>query len=204
MKFQANVPSAKYSPIIKRVAIFGSADITEHSQVYKDAFEAARALALEGKLIIDGGGPGVMYAATMGAKSVAGHTLAVTFYPQDAPNFEGRFHANVVEKEIKTKNYIERMFTLMDNADAFLIFKGGTGTLSEWATAWLMAHLYYGHHKPFVLYGEWWEQVVKTIQKYFFIGETEMKVFKIAKSANEVIEHFKVFEQEMWERGKNI
>jgi predicted Rossmann-fold nucleotide-binding protein len=45
---------------------------------------------------------------------------------------------NVVDQEIKTANYLERMAGLMDNADLFVFFRGGTGTLSEWATAWLL------------------------------------------------------------------
>ncbi|PWU23777.1 hypothetical protein C5B42_01990 [Candidatus Cerribacteria bacterium 'Amazon FNV 2010 28 9'] len=200
MQVQANVPAAKYSPYIKRVAIFGSADIKPDSELYKDAFEAAKLLAQEGKLIVDGGGPGVMQAATLGAKSVGGQTLAVTFNPVDATYYEGRFQGNVVDKEIKTKNYIERMFTLMDNADAFVIFRGGTGTLSEWATTWLLAHLYYGHHKPFVLYGGWWQDVVDVITKHFLIEGPEMKVFKIANTAQEMLYIFDEFEEEMKQR----
>ncbi len=197
MRVTSQVPSAKYSPYIKRVAIFGSADVSDHSKVFKDAFEASALLAKEGKLIVDGGGPGVMQAATMGAESVGGHTLAVTFYPTDAPNFEGKFKDNVVDKEIRTKNYIERMFTLMDNADAFVIFQGGTGTLSEWATAWLLAHLYYGNHKPFVLYGEFWKEVIEMIKKHFLLEGPELKVFKVANSAQEMLTCFNEFEVEM-------
>lgn len=201
MQFQSPVPAAKYSPHIKRVAVFGSADVLEESQEFKDAFEVSKLLAEDGKLIVDGGGPGVMQAATMGAKSVNGRTLAVTFYPDDAPNFEGRFHENMVDREIKTKTYIERMFTLMDNADAFVIFRGGTGTLSEWTTAWLLAHLYYGHHKPFVLYGEWWHEVVEMMKKHFLLGETELAVFKIADTYQEVLYCMDEFEQEMRARA---
>jgi uncharacterized protein (TIGR00725 family) len=197
MQIQSPVPSAKYSPYIKRVGIFGSADVKQDSRVFKDAFEVAKLLASEGKLIVDGGGPGVMQAATQGAESVGGNTLAVTFYPTDAPNFEGKFEGNIVDREIKTQNYIQRMFTLMDNADAFVIFRGGTGTLSEWATTWLLAHLYYGHHKPFVLYGEWWTDVVNVIEKHFLIEGPEMKVFKIAKDAKETLAAFDEFEKEM-------
>lgn len=202
MHVVSQIPSAKYSPYIKRVAIFGSADVSQDSKVYKEAYAASALLAKEGKLIVDGGGPGVMQAATLGAKSVGGHTLAVTFYPTDAPHFEGRFKDNVVDKEIRTKNYIERMFTLMDNADAFVIFKGGTGTLSEWATTWLLAHLYYGNHKPFVLYGEFWHEVVAIIKKHFLLEGPELKVFKIAKTAQEMLYCFDEFEAEMHERAK--
>lgn len=200
MYVHSQIPSAKYSPYIKRVAIFGSADVLPENKVFKDAYEAAKLLASDGRLIVDGGGPGVMQAATMGATSVGGHTLAVTFYPKDAPNFEGRFKDNVVEKEIRTKNYIERMFTLMDNADAFVIFRGGTGTLSEWATTWLLAHLYYGHHKPFVLYGEFWHEVVEVIKKHFLLEGPELKVFKIAKNTQEMLYCFDEFEEEMKSR----
>jgi uncharacterized protein (TIGR00730 family) len=197
MQVQSQIPSAKYSPHIKRVAIFGSADVSEDHPVYKEAYEASKLLAQAGKLIVDGGGPGVMHAATTGAKSVGGHTLAVTFFPVGATYYEGRYKKNVVEREIKTKNYIERMFTLMDNADAFVIFRGGTGTLSEWTTTWLLAHLYYGHHKPFVLYGEWWHDVINVIKKHFLLEGPEMKVFKIAKNPGEMMQAFVEFELEM-------
>jgi uncharacterized protein (TIGR00730 family) len=200
MHVTSHVPSAKYSPYIKRVAIFGSADVSSDSKVFKDAFEVSALLAKEGKLIVDGGGPGVMQAATLGAESVGGQTLAVTFYPTDAPNFEGKFKDNVVDKEIKTKNYIERMFTLMDNADAFVIFRGGTGTLSEWATTWLLAHLYYGHHKPFVLYGDFWHEVIEVIKKYFFLEGPELKVFKIANTTQEMLHCINEFELELASR----
>ncbi|MEP7166953.1 MAG: LOG family protein [Candidatus Woesebacteria bacterium] len=200
MHVVSNIPTPKYSPYIKRVAIFGSADVSEEDPVFKEAFKAAQLLAQEGKIIVDGGGPGVMLAATMGAKSVGGHALAVTFYPADMPNFEGRAEDNVVDKEIKTKNYIERMFTLMDNADCFVIFKGGTGTLSEWATAWLLAHLYFGHHKPFILYGDFWEEIIAVIHKHLLIGTEEMQVFRVAHNAQEMLYALDEFEAQMHDR----
>ncbi len=204
MHISSSVPTPKYSPYIKRVAIFGAADVNDSDQVYKDAFQAAQLLAKEGKIIVDGGGPGVMLAATQGAKSVGGHTLAVTFYPEDMPNFEGRSEDNIVDKEIKTKNYIERMFTLMDNADSFVIFKGGTGTLSEWTTAWLLSHLYFGNHKPFILYGEFWEEVIAVIQKHFLIGDQEMQVFRVAHTAQEMLYALDEYEVQMKERSATL
>jgi predicted Rossmann-fold nucleotide-binding protein len=94
------------------------------------------------------------------------------------------------------------MFGLMEHSDAFVVFKGGTGTLSEWATAWLMAHIYFGHHKPFILYGEYWHEVVDCIRNNFFIGEKEMEVFQIVKNEEELIPALKRFEQELEERLK--
>src|SRR5206468_3877493 len=84
---------------IHNVAFFGFADAKPETQLYKDAFETSKLLAQKGFTVVDGGGPGVMDAATKGAQSVQGETLAVTFYPKDAPGFEGRYVGNVAGKE---------------------------------------------------------------------------------------------------------
>ncbi len=200
MKTQITVPKAKLHCGIKYVAMFGSADVDSNHPLYQDVFRVARYLAYHDKIVVNGGGPGVMNAATEGAKSAGGETLAVTFYPTDMPEFEGRFGENHVDKEIKTANYIERMFGLMNYADAFIVFQGGTGTLSEWATAWLLAHLYYGNHKPIILYGAFWEDVMRVINEHFFIGEKERSVYYIAHNESEMIMALNKFEVELRDR----
>lgn len=200
MKTQITVPATKKNCSLKYIALYGSADVDERHPLYTEAFKVARYLAYHDKVVVNGGGPGVMDAATKGAQSVGGETLAVTFYPKDMPEFEGRYTGNLVDKEIRTANYIERMFGLMDHADAFICFQGGTGTLSEWATAWLLAHLYYGNHKPMILYGEFWYELMRVIHDHFFIGEKERLVYKIVKDEVELIAALEFFEQELMDR----
>lgn len=200
MKTQIKIPEKQIHSTINKVAIFGSADVDKKHPLYQEVFKVARYLAYNDKVVVDGGGPGVMAAATAGAESAGGQTVVVTFYPQDMPEFEGRFYKNIADKEIKTANYIERMFGLINQADAFIIFEGGTGTLSEWATAWLLAHLYYGNHKPLILYGEFWHEVISTIDKHFFIGQKEKEVYKIVKNEKEMIQALNEFEQDLSER----
>ncbi len=200
MKKQIKIPEVKVHCGIKYVALFGSADIDRNHPLYQEAFGVARYLAYHDKVVINGGGPGVMAAATEGAESAGGETLAVTFYPVDMPEFEGRYSQNNVDKEIKTANYIERMFGLIDRADAFIIFQGGTGTLSEWATAWLLGHLYYGNHKPIILYGAFWEKVMRVINENFFIGEKERQVYRIARNEEELIVLLNELEAELRDR----
>lgn len=200
MKAQITVPQTQQHCTIKYIAIFGSADVDQQHPLYSEVFKVARYLAYHDKIVINGGGPGVMDAATKGAQAAGGETLAVTFYPKDMPEFEGRFFDNNVDKEIKTANYVERMFGLMHYADAFIIFQGGTGTLSEWTTAWLLAHLYYGKHKPLILYGEFWYEVMRVIHDHFFIGEKERMVYKIVKDEEELIEALDFFEEELADR----
>jgi len=202
MKTQISIPSYKKRCTIKYVAVFGSADVDKDHPLYQEAFNAARYLAYHDKIVVNGGGPGVMNAATQGAISAGGETLAITFYPKDMPEFEGRFGENHVDKEIKTANYVERMFGLMEHADAFICFQGGTGTLSEWSTAWLLGHLYYGNHKPLILYGAFWKDVMKVINDNFFIGEKEQSIYKIVKNEEELIKALEEFEEELKERCK--
>jgi len=195
-----STPQPKKYCTIERIGVFGSADVDEQHPVYKDTFAVCQRLAQAGKIIVDGGGPGVMAAATLGARSGGGQTIAVTFQPKDMPEFEGRYAGNETDLEIVTSNYIERMFGLVEESDAFIIFQGGTGTLSEWSTVWLLAHLHYGHHKPVILYGTFWHEFMEVIYKTFFVGEKEKNVYRIAENEQEVLEHLKTFEKELSDR----
>lgn len=194
MRLSVALPTPKSNCRIQRVAIFGSADVDEEHPLYHEVFALARRLAYQNITVVDGGGPGTMAAATLGAKSAGGPTVAVTFQPKDMPEFEGRYSGNTVDIEIKTANYVERMFGLMDQADAFICVQGGTGTLSEWATAWLMAHLQYGNHKPIILYGAFWKKLIDVVVEHFFIGEKELEVFIICETPEEVFVALAEFE----------
>ena len=184
---------------IKNIAFFGFAEFPKTSQNYQAAFGAAQLLAKSGYTIVNGGGPGIMDAATQGAESVCGETLAITFTPKDAPNFEGRYLANRVDKEIKTTNYIDRMFKLLEHADCFIIFKGGSGTISELGAAWVLAKLYYPHHKPFILYGTHWHKIIAVLKATMKLRPVELKVFKIIDEEKELIPALIGFEKEMSE-----
>jgi Predicted Rossmann fold nucleotide-binding protein len=184
-------------PLIKNIGFFGDANVPTTDQAYIDSFEVAKLLGEAGYTIVDGGGPGVMDAATKGAEAGGGETLTVTFNPEYATGFEGRYLGNIPDKEIVTTNYIQRMFKLLEHADMFVIFKGGSGTLSEFGTAWVLAKLYYGHHKPFILFGDFWKDIIKAIQNGMNIDEKEMSVFKIVEKVSDVLPAIQKVELEL-------
>ncbi len=189
--------SQKYSgkKFIKNIAFFGDANISPADETYKAAFDVAQLLAHNGYAIVDGGGPGVMEAATTGAESCNGKTISVTFDPVNAPGFEGRYVKNVTDEEIVTTNYVERMFKLMERGDMFIVFKGGSGTISEFGTAWVLAKLYYGHHKPFILFGNFWIEIIDAIRKNMNIDAKEYSVFEICRTKEEVLREIQKFEK---------
>lgn len=182
---------------IKQVAVFGYADAPEADELFKSVIEVSKKLAESGYIVVDGGGPGVMRAATIGAKQAGGKVIGITFYPEDAMKYEGRDPRNLFDEEIKTKNYVERTLTLLQQGQAYVIFNGGTGTISEFGMAWGLARLYFGHHKPLILYGSFWENIMEAFKKNMLLRPEELKVYKIVSSPDGVLQALKEFEEEL-------
>ena len=182
---------------IENVAIFGYADTSNREHLFRDVFKVCKRLAESGYTVVDGGGPGVMLAASLGAKEGGGKVIGVTLYPKDMKNFEGRDTENLLDKEIKTDNYIERTLTLMRHGQVYVIFNGGTGTISEFGMAWGLARLYFGHHKPLILYGKFWKNIMKAFKENMLLREEESKVYKIVDDPEEVLQAIYDFECEI-------
>lgn len=173
--------------LIKNVTFLGYADAKEADEPFRAAYEAARLCAIEGYTVVNGAGPGVMKAATMGAKSVGGNVIGVTFSPKDLPAFEGRDPTNKVDELIILSNYLERTLKLLELGQIYIIFNGGTGTISEFGMAWGLARLHFGHHKPLILYGDFWQEIIFAFTKGMYIRPEERKVFRIVNSPSQVI-----------------
>ena len=182
---------------IERVAFFGYADSKPDDVEYRFAYDVAKLCAENDFVVVDGGGPGVMEAASRGAKSANGKTIGVTFYPTGAKNFEGRAASNVLDEEIVTKNYLERTLRLLEFGQVYMIFNGGTGTLSEFAMAWGMARLYLGHHKPLVLCGKHWYEIVASLTHNMRIRDEEMGVFSVVDTPQEAMRELLGLQEEL-------
>jgi hypothetical protein len=179
---------------IKQISYFGFADAAPNDPLYKEAYECAKFLTKKGFVAINGGGPGVMRAVSEGAKAVGGKAIGVTFYPEDITNYEGRDPENPMDEEIETKNYLERTMKLLELGDAYVIFRGGTGTISEFGMAWGLARLYFGRHKPLILYGEFWNEIIKDFKKNMRIRPEDLKVYKVVKTPLEAYKAIIIFE----------
>jgi uncharacterized protein (TIGR00730 family) len=180
---------------IKHITYFCFADTAPSDPLYKEAYDCAKFLASKGYVTINGGGPGSMRAVSEGAKSGGGTTIGVTFYPKDISNFEGRDPNNPIDEEIVTKNYLERTLKLLELGDIYVVFAGGTGTISEFGMAWGLARLYYGHHKPLVLYGKFWNEIIKSFINNMRIRPEDLKVYKIVETPEEALETIREFEK---------
>lgn len=187
---------------VQNIAIFGYADVSENDQLFKEVRAVSKILAQAGYTVVDGGGPGVMRAATIGAKEGGGKVIGVTLYSEDIPNFEGRDPKNLFDEEIKTTNYVERTLALMKTGQMYVVFNGGTGTISEFGMAWGLAKLYFGHHKPLILYGKFWENIIQAFRDNMLLRPQELKVFKIVASPEQILDAIKNFDTEI-KRGNH-
>ena len=179
----------------RNIAFLGFSESLETDPEYRAAYETGKLLAENGYTIVDGGGPGVMQAASLGAKAGGGKTVGVTFYPKNIANFEGRTMTNPLDKEVITQNYLERTLTLLSTGHMYVFFNGGTGTISEFGMAWGLARLYFGHHKPLILYGDFWNNIIEAFKENMRLRPEELDVYKIVNSPEKVLAAIKGFEE---------
>jgi uncharacterized protein (TIGR00730 family) len=187
----------------KNICCFGFADATPEDPLYKDAFNVSALVAKDGYTIVNGGGPGVMRASTQGAKSVGGKAIGITFTPKDMTFFEGRDKENNADQIIESPDYVTRTLRLLEEGDCYIIFNGGTGTLSELAMAWALARLYYGHSKRFILYGGFWYPIMEEITRLMRIRKEELELYRIAVEPSDVIKYIHEFEESLVDAQHN-
>lgn len=187
----------KKATSIERVTIFGYSDAMPNDKLFKEVAEVTKSLAQAGYIVVDGGGPGVMRAATFGAKEGGGKVIGVTLYDDTIPDFEGKDPKNMFDQEIKTKTFVERTLALMRTGQVYVCFRGGTGTISEFGMAWGLAKLYFGHHKPLILYGNFWKKIIKAFKDNMLLRPHELKVYKIVDSPQGVLSAINEFEGEI-------
>lgn len=177
--------------MIKNVTFFGSSEVKPGSPDYDGAFQTGKILAQNGYLIVNGGGPGVMKASSEGAKLGGGKCIGISFNPKDMTHFEGRDETNPLDQEIVVDNYVLRTLKLLELGDIYILFNGGTGTISEFGMAWGLAKLYFGHHKPLILFGTFWHEVLESIAKNMLIRPEELLVYRIVTTPQEVLEEIR-------------
>lgn len=142
----------------KIIAVFGSSLACEGSSEYATAYECGKYLAEAGFSICNGGYGGVMEASARGAREAGGSTVGVT-----VNHWERR--ANVwIGREIKARHLIDRLTKLVELGDAYVVLKGGTGTLLEFACVLELTNKDLMLRKPIVLVGDFWGKVVETLR----------------------------------------
>ena len=94
-----------------------------------------------------------MEASARGDKDAGGTTIGVIarFFRTEANPF--------IDRKIRVKTPNERLQRLIGLGDAYVVLKGGTGTLAELATVWEYANKGMMKGKPIILIGDFWSEI---------------------------------------------
>lgn len=177
---------------IRKIAFLGGAAWQPSDKVFKDAYETAKLLAQEGYEIVNGGGPGVMKAASLGAKAANGRVLAITYHPNKPKmHYESVDTENTFDEEIITLDYFDRTKVMLQNSDVHVVYNGSLGTISELGMTWVSSWIHEPDHKPIILFGEFWKDFISFVKKDMLLTHDEDKMLKICNTPEEVLEYIK-------------
>jgi uncharacterized protein (TIGR00730 family) len=146
--------------VSKIVTVFGSSRPTEGDEEYRLAYEVGKNLALNSFIVCNGGYGGIMEASARGAKEAGGKTIGVTF--------KNTFKKSVnrwIDEEMFQPTLVERMMKLVELGNAYVVLKGGTGTLLELAAVLEFINKGLLKEKPIVIVGDFWNCVIETLRE---------------------------------------
>jgi hypothetical protein len=165
-EMQARIPVIGESTgsAMKTITIFGSSLPGEASATYREAERLGKLLAEAGYAVCNGGYSGLMEASARGARQSRGHTIGITcvLWPRPANPY--------IVEEVRTQSFPERLMTLIERGDAYIVLPGGTGTLAELALAWEMMNkgslsATVGGRKPLLVMSPYWQPVIDCLRQ---------------------------------------
>jgi len=143
----------------KIVSVFGSGTLQPHDKAYTFAFELGESLAKSGYVICCGGYGGIMEAVSRGARQSGGETIGVTVRSFGKAN-------PWITREIATESLYERLKNLIGLARAYVVLKGGSGTLVELSLAWEVMNKGIVHPpRPLIIADQCWLPVIGEFMK---------------------------------------
>jgi hypothetical protein len=164
------------------VAVFGSGRTPAGHAVLDDAERLGRMLAEAGLVLVCGGYGGVMEAASRGARGAGGQVVGVTmdlFSPRLAPN-------RWLTREQRVTDFFPRLQALTA-ADAFVVLRGGIGTLTEATLTWSLLQTGQIEPRPFVFVGEDWRRLFEALSATTFVTEADLALARVVGSVEEAM-----------------
>ena len=158
--------AADSSPPPPRVAVFGGAWIEEHEPEYEEIRRLGRWLAERGAHVVCGGYQGAMAAACRGVSEGGGVAVGVTI-----SEWEDVVSVNEwLTHELIARDLFARLPVITD-ADAWVAFPGGVGTLHEVALCWNLVQTELARPRPLLLVGEAWHRQLRLFRELLRVSD---------------------------------
>ena len=141
------------------ITVFGSSAPKPGEEEYETAYQLGKILGANGFNVCTGGYQGIMDAVSKGASESGGKAIGVTV------DIFGAKVSEHIHEEIDCPTLFERIEKLVQLGDAYIILRGGTGTLVELSIVWEMLNKNLMQTKPIACHGEMWKSLVTTFDE---------------------------------------
>ncbi len=157
---------------------------------YETAYQLGRILGSSGYSVCTGGYQGIMDAVSRGAAEFGQEAIGITVdIFQSLPS---KFLTN----EIKCASLLERIELLLSLGNAYIILRGGTGTLVELSLVWEYLNKGLMDHKPAAAHGKMWFNIIEEMEMRISFEKRKMGMIKsflqIDKCADYIITQLEV------------
>jgi uncharacterized protein (TIGR00730 family) len=169
------------------VSIFGSARVREGHPYYEAARETARRFGAAGFTVITGGGPGLMEAANRGAQEGGGVSVGFNI---ELPHEQ---YANpYLDVSLTFRYFYVRKTMFVKQAEGFVIFPGGFGTLDELFEALTLIQTDKVLDFPVVLFGrQYWDGLLDWVRDPLLVEEMvapdDVELLKVTDDPEEAV-----------------
>src|SRR5258708_655135 len=168
----------------KIIAVYGSAATEPHEPDYAEAVALGAELARAGYGVMTGGYGGLMGAISRGAAEAGGHVIGVTV---GMFKERGLIPNPFLHEEIHLPTLSARLNHLIVAPDAYVVLKGGAGTLSEFALAWSLLQVGEIPARPLIAVGRLWQQLVPHLAQEGTLHATDLRWVTLVGNGSEVL-----------------
>ena len=181
----------------RKVTVFGSARTDIGDADYQVAVEFGRLMAQQQWMVVTGAGPGIMRAANEGAGQEASFGVNIVLPFENQPN---EFIAGD-PKLMNFKYFFTRKLMFIKEADAFVLFPGGYGTMDELFELVTLVQTGKSDIHPIVMLeapgGTYWEGFTRHVERDLlgpgYINAEDLGLFYVAPGPLEAVRHIQEF-----------
>jgi len=169
----------------RTVTVFGSSKPLSGEEEYEAAYKLGRLLGESGFSVCTGGYQGIMDAVSKGASEFNVDVIGVTvdlFSAVPSKHLTSQIHCN---------SLFERIEKLIEIGDAYIILRGGTGTLVELSISWELMNKNLIQHKPIACHGEMWQKIIQPMEERIEYEKRETGLVQCFDSIEECFGYIK-------------
>src|SRR5262245_14136814 len=170
------------------VTVFGSARFQDDHPYYKLGRRMGAALARMGFTVMTGGGPGIMEAASRGAKEAGGFTVGCNIVLPEEQTLNP-----YLDRSVSFDHFFVRKVMLVKYSYAFVVMPGGLGTMDELFEALTRIQTRKIESFPVVLMGvEYYRPLMAVLVKMVAAGtisNTDLDLLLLTDSIEEAVVH---------------